>query len=676
VFLQDHADLPVVHLPGEFDMLSIHHGFTHSKSSRGHARWIIGACLLLNISHAANLSVGTGLSCTHTSMQAALDAIEGLSGDHAIKVQTSTYLVANGLEYKPTVAQGFVRIEGGYANCADLAPSGDPTTDAGRSIFDAAGGALRPVLELNIDSSVGSLQIRRIALQNGDASDGANPRYNAGGGLQVIGNASVLIGRGTTIRNNRAGRGAGVALIGSRVAVNEPIKRADFFITEGAEIRDNAAANIGGGIFCGGALDSSTTGVESRHASIVHINGNFIGNVGRFGSAIDCTGSYAGGGYQPKPEAGALIAFLQNRGVDNATVSCTVRASFDLVIPATPSGTRLYGAADGSNGLPLFVQNQNFGGAAWCVLGYENRAGASPRPPTPLRLQLQNAAFLNNTTEPLTSTGFAAAVALDVTPINADGTYFQLNLQPSAPKLDCSGVVSNCVEFSGNQAIGFPVADPVALIYGGVRLRQALIRDNQSNTSLILRRRNSFYQAPPVDIAGSLIHGNTILGTDPVVLDIDDDSTDPAVDLQFAHNTVTNNTHARYFRLDSSAIARVTGSVFNASPARLLRFGSAPGLNLILNGCVHVNSTSDTGYADAEKRDDLGPFALSTGVLSFTSNFAPPVGLRDQCRVPINTDFYGNDMNFNATNPPVLFRYGDLGAVEFYSENFFRNGFE
>jgi hypothetical protein len=658
-------------------MWCIHrHSSKHLKSKCCYARWIVSACLSLSISHAANLSVGAGASCTHTTMQAALDAIEGVSGDHAIKIQTGTYLVANGLEYKPTVAQGFVRIEGGYANCADLSPSGDPTTDAGRSILDAAGGALRPVLELNIDSSVGSLQMRRIVLQNGDASDGATPRYNAGGGLQVIGNASVLIGRGVSIRNNRAGRGAGVALLGSRVAVNEPIKRADFFITEGAEIRDNAAANIGGGIFCGGALDSSTTGVESRHASIVHINGSFIGNVGRFGSAIDCTGSYAGGGYQPKPDLGALIAFLQNRGLDNSTVSCTVRASFDLLVSATPAGTRVYGAADGSNGLPLFVQNQNFGGAAWCVLGYENRGGASPRPAVPLRLQLQNAAFLNNTTEPLFSSGFASAVALDVAPINADGTFFQLSVQPSALSVDCSGVASNCVEFSGNQAIGFPVADPVALIHGGVRLRQALIRDNQSNTSLILRRRNSFYQAPPVDIAGSLIHGNTILGTDPVVLDIDDDSTDAAVDLQFSHNTVTNNMHARYFRIDSNAIARVTGSVFNANVSRPLRFGSAPGSNLILNGCVHVNSSADAGYTDAEKRDDLGPFALSTGALSFPGNFVPPVVLRDQCRVPLHPDFYGNNMSFNATNPSVLFRYGDLGAVEFYSDNLFQNGFE
>lgn len=87
-----------------------------------------------------------------------------------------------------------------------------PNSDAGRSIFDGSGGLGRSVLELQINALVGSFQIRRIALQGGDALNSAQ-RFNHGGGLAIYGQASVLIGAGTTLRNNAAGNGGGVALV-------------------------------------------------------------------------------------------------------------------------------------------------------------------------------------------------------------------------------------------------------------------------------------------------------------------------------------------------------------------------------------------------------------------------------------------------------------------------------
>lgn len=99
---------------------------------------------------ALDLRVGTGTGCTHATLQAALDAIEGVGGDHHIRINAGSSFVVDGIVYQPTVAQGFVRLEGGYASCTAGSPSGLPTTDAGRSILDGGGGSGLPrsVLEL------------------------------------------------------------------------------------------------------------------------------------------------------------------------------------------------------------------------------------------------------------------------------------------------------------------------------------------------------------------------------------------------------------------------------------------------------------------------------------------------------------------------------------------------
>jgi hypothetical protein len=126
----------------------------------------------------------------------------------------------------PTVARGFVRIERGPAGCTAGAPSGSPTADAGRSILHAEGGLHRPVLELQTNGLVGSAQLRRVAPQGGDALDRLNRRH-AGRGHAVHGEVSMRVGSDAPIRNNEAGSGAGVALVGSRVSVDEPLARSD-----------------------------------------------------------------------------------------------------------------------------------------------------------------------------------------------------------------------------------------------------------------------------------------------------------------------------------------------------------------------------------------------------------------------------------------------------------------
>lgn len=331
---------------------------------------------------ALDLRVGTGTACTHATLQAALDAIEGVGGDHSIRINAGSHAVPDGMVYQPTVAQGFVRLEGGYASCTAAAPSGSPTTDAGRSIFDGAAGLPRSVLELRIGGLVGSVQMRRIALQGGDAFNTAN-RFNAGGGLAIYGPASVLVGAGVSIRSNGAGYGAGVALVGSRISVNEPLERVDFFIDEGAEIRDNSAANLGGGIFCGGA--TAVTGdppMELRHGSVVHRAGAIVANTASDGGALWCRGSFAGGGWQPRPNPGAVALIANNSNTAVAPFSAAaVRATLDLIVEPV-DGVRTLGAiGPANNGIVLVQGNDSFGGGAVDLSNWTTRGGGSPPRP-------------------------------------------------------------------------------------------------------------------------------------------------------------------------------------------------------------------------------------------------------------------------------------------------------
>ncbi|MBK8284447.1 MAG: hypothetical protein IPK97_05950 [Ahniella sp.] len=202
---------------------------------------------------ALTLRVGTGTGCTHPDLTSALLAIRTETGTHTIRINKGTYPVPDGMAYLPTVNQTAVFLEGGYADCLAAAPSGNTASDADRAVFDATGGQRRSVLDVHVFGRIGTFQIRRIVLTGGDATDAApvSDFAKTGGGLMVRGQASVLLGLGTTIRNNAAISGGGVALAGSNIQ-DVSSARVDLFIDEGAEIRNNVATDRGGGIYCGG----------------------------------------------------------------------------------------------------------------------------------------------------------------------------------------------------------------------------------------------------------------------------------------------------------------------------------------------------------------------------------------------------------------------------------------
>ena len=632
---------------------------------------------------ALDLRVGTGTGCTHATLQAALDAIEGMGGDHHIRINAGSNFVVDGMVYQPTVAQGFVRLEGGYASCTAPTPSGSPTTDAGRSIFDGGGGSglFRSVLELQINGLVGSFQMRRIALQGGDALNSAN-RYNAGGGLAVYGRASVLIGSGVSIRNNVAGDGGGVALVGSRINVNEPLERVDFFIDEGAEIRNNTAAGTGGGIYCGGATavigDPPT---ELRHGSVVHRDGAIRDNLADRGSALTCIGSYAGGGWQPRPHPGAVALIANNTSSGtSAFANAAVLATLDLIVDPV-DGVRTLGAIGSTNnGFVLLQNNEAFGVGAVNLGSWATRGGASPAPATPPAFRLQNLLFVDNRVRPRTS-------AIPSPSALAWYSNASLTLAPSAPAMRCGLLppLGACVLLEGNGPTGTFASNlivPTVVSTGQLTIEGARVRSNGAQLSMIVAEGPGSFVA----LRSTLVENNVVGGTDTALFESFGGAGGPA-DMFLSHVTVTGNSHDRYLRIEGTSRAAMQGTVLhNAGAPRPLRFGSAPNANLTLRWCNYLTTLSDTAFTGATQvPDSFGPLVTVTGALSFDATFNPGLALIDRCQTPTTPaasapfatpfDFYGSAFGFPVA-PANPNRLADLGAVEFRPEVLLSDGFE
>lgn len=632
--------------------------------------------------HALTVSVGTGPGCTHATLQAALDALEPLSGDHRIQLRTQTHAVPDGAIYQPTVAQGFVRIEGGYTNCGDAAPTGNPAVsgDAARAVLDGAGGLPRTVLALHIDGRVGSLQIRRVAIRRGDAT-GPEDQFSSGGGLSVFGAASVLLGLGTVIGGNTAVYGGGIAAGGSRTITSDAFERVDLFIAEGAEIDANIALNQGGGIFCGGSRTAGVLPESTRHASVVHVSGSIINNQARFGSAMVCQGSYAGGGYQPRPANGGVAIVIGNVENDPALVrTCPLIASLDLGVPVTAgSDYRDLGAAAGETGVLWIANNRGQGSGGLCVLGYNTRGGASPAPTVEPSFRLRNVWLDQNSATPTTRntnpTGGEIASALRVAPQLAE-----VVLEPALD--DCSALQGGaCVRITGNTYEGTPgSSDFLPVVSGPVTLRRARVEDNQAVQTLFEVRGSPAGGPSTGGLRSSLVVDNVVLGTSSTLLSIDDFATTPgASSVQLTSNTFARNTVDGLLRMDGAVTAELWANVLTGSNNPRLRFGSAAATNLTLRWCGQFPSATDPDYIAATRLADPGTATFNPvfGAFSFDASFAPSLILRDRCTPLLlapTRDFYGRPkiQRTVATGTDVE----DLGAVEFIPDPVFADGFE
>ena len=201
------------------------------------------------LAHAATYSVGPGADgCTHVSLESALaTAVTAPSGPHRIKLRAgSDHLLTSALSVSQPVAD--LEIVGGYASCGSSVP------DAGAVATIRRDPAVASTSLLGITNAIANPR-RSLLLSQVVLRDGVTTAALTGGGVTVLGAATLIVGRGAVIRNNRANAGGGIYLL-SFGSTEEQL--AQVVLRDGGRVQANDAVAVpsgqGGGIYAlGGA---------------------------------------------------------------------------------------------------------------------------------------------------------------------------------------------------------------------------------------------------------------------------------------------------------------------------------------------------------------------------------------------------------------------------------------
>lgn len=189
---------------------------------------LVLAALFAGSAQAAIYTVGNGATCTHASIQSAINAANS-SGT------TSIIRVSRSLTYAPaTLAINTaleLTVEGGYADCTQATP------DATHTLLSGAG-AHAPVLTITAPTG-GLIHLRNLDIKNGSV-DGAGQ----GGGIRFSGNGILEI-QNSIIDHNIAGFGGGIYAAGTA-------NLAELVIGADVVISNNTARYDGGGVYAEG----------------------------------------------------------------------------------------------------------------------------------------------------------------------------------------------------------------------------------------------------------------------------------------------------------------------------------------------------------------------------------------------------------------------------------------
>ncbi len=642
--------------------------------------WLAAASLaMVAPADALDLRVGSGAGCTHATLQSALDALEGQSGLQTVRINKGVYPTPDGMAYVPTVAQTGVLLEGGYDSCTAPAPTGDATLDADRAVFNGSGGAPRAVLDLYLFGRVGTFQLRRIVLTGGDATvdSASTDQFESGGGLVVRGAASVLLGRGLSIKGNAAINGGGVALAGSRVNVGEPVQRVDLFIDEGAEIANNTASQRGGGIYCGGGNPAPNLGPDgNRHGTIAFVDGVIGFNNAPQGGAFYCRGSLeGGGGLQPRPRNGAAAWIVGNQGGASGLGCAAGDATLDALVPAGGDGIRTLGAQNGETGMFAITNNSAAGNAGLC-LGGSVTLGTASIPPGQSRFRIQNIYIADQSGG--STLGMSAASEIEV------------DLRPSGDTVACSFFgPTPCVRMVRNAVDGSGAATSNGQLLSAnsgaaLNVYRGLIDDNRGRPRLfsaandaVLRLWSSIVDANTVVVGSALPSDSSALfeasfgGTAGV----------------YQSTLVMRSPLNFFFRIGdgidngfASAHGSILASTVTPAPANV--GGLAPPSRLTREWCGFFQSTADFFSHTVANDPTTASFVVlpPTALVLAAGTYAPlDAGLIDACSAPAyNRDFYGRPFDVQL-EPGALVR-ADIGAVEAQPaalpDPLFANGFE
>ena len=196
---------------------------------------ILAPLLLLLVSapsaYASVFKVGTGTGCTHSTIQAAVNAANANPGRDSIIITRSLGYTAQAVKIQQPQS---LTLAGGYATCADSAPSGE------RTIVSGNGGSADSVFTVE-PGDAEEILFNNLLIRDGDDS---NIHY--GGGIDFTGSGTLTLNN-VTLTQNEAGYGGGLSARGTG-------PDAEVVLMGETIINNNLATQDGGGVHLRGEI--------------------------------------------------------------------------------------------------------------------------------------------------------------------------------------------------------------------------------------------------------------------------------------------------------------------------------------------------------------------------------------------------------------------------------------
>ncbi len=180
---------------------------------------------------ASTFRVGTGTGCTHSTIQAAVNAADANPGRDSIIITRSLSYTAQAVKIQQAQS---LTLAGGYATCADSAPSGE------RTIVSGNGGSADSVF------TVESGDAEEILFNNLLIRDGDESIDYYGGGIDFTGSGTLTLSN-VTLTQNEAGYGGGLSARGTGPDTTVRLR-------EETIINNNLATQDGGGVHLRGIV--------------------------------------------------------------------------------------------------------------------------------------------------------------------------------------------------------------------------------------------------------------------------------------------------------------------------------------------------------------------------------------------------------------------------------------
>lgn len=431
--------------------------------------------LLANATQAAIFTVGSGVTCTHGSIQGAINAAKNSGTDSIIRLTRS-------LTYEPEAntidTTKEITVEGGYATCDQASPDTTNTIVSGV-------GANMSVFTIKAPTGI-IVHLRRLTISGGNSGVGGGIYFSGdgileiadslitqntaalwGGGIYARGtglNAELVIGANVAISHNTAMSGGGVKAEDIEMSMLDP----------GSSLLLNHATNVGGGLWV----------MSSELPSYAYIGSG----AALFGAAYGNDAKYGGGVYI---SSSAQVAQLQLFATDPARPayvgynSASVQGG-GIFASGSNASARLWNATLDNNDAPN-------GAAAYLELGagfYANFA-ALPVAAAGCAVGVECGRIANNTT----GTNPGSII------YGESGTTVQFGYLPTATPADARGGVLILRNTAGS-------------IFGGAattQIHRSVIGSNTTSKAVIQQSGNS------LDIDDSTIAGNTIGGGSAII---------------------------------------------------------------------------------------------------------------------------------------------------------------